>query len=125
MAARKNTATPPSMATYWLKNLHHPEVLNNYVDLPLPCYKQVYIIQDPDCAVIAILFDKQVYTAIAKIPTVQLLYSARPLAVSIAFGRGHVKFLFVCLAFLVIFTQPGIIYSHLPPPLPAHRFRFR
>jgi hypothetical protein len=56
---------------------------------------------------------------------VQLLYSARPLAVSIAFGRAHVKFFFVCLAFLVIFTQPGITYSHLPPPLPAHRFRFR
>ena len=68
---------------------------------------------------------KQVYTAVAKIPTVQLLYSARPLAVSIAFQRAHVRFFLVCLAFLVIFTQPGIFYSHLPPPLPAHRFRFR
>jgi hypothetical protein len=68
---------------------------------------------------------KQVYTAVAKIPTVQLLYSARPLALSMAFQRAHVKFFWVCLAFLVIFTQPGIFYSHLPPLLPAHRFRFR
>jgi len=73
----------------------------------------------------SLLTDRACYTAITKIPTVQLMYSATPLALSIAFQRTHVKFIFVAISALVVFSQPGIIYSHLPSPPPAQHFRFR
>ena len=73
----------------------------------------------------SLLTDRACYTAITKIPTVQLMYSTTPLALSIAFQRNHVKFIFVAISALVVFSQPGIIYSHLPNPPPAQHFRFR